>query len=301
VRFLRHSAARLAAAAVLAAFLLCACALGRERPPAEEERPRVRDIQDIERRLQAADAASPNLLLGEIGRISAGTFDAPVWRVAYRSFEKDVKRVLVLAGSRGNDEAGVQLALELVERLAAGPASDRHLDLDIIPLANPWGYVHGLGFGKDGTDIERDFVAFDSSEARVIRRFLREKRYDLVIDLQEAPAAAGFTLVQYGLEDTAAAGRIADSLLASGHAPSRDGRLAFQKPRDGVLFATNWGLAAMRMSRTLTLGGYLRENVSPVVYSIETPMRLPLSERLAIQRLATEILIAEFGAGPRHR
>ncbi len=289
----RHRATCLAAAATVTAVFLCACSPARDRSPTAD-RPPVRGIEDIQRRLQVADASSPNLLLGEIGLIRSGALDAPVWRMAYRSFEPDLKRILVMAGTRGNDVAGVQSALELIDRLAAGPVSNWRCDLDIIPLVNPWGYVHGLGAGRDGTDIDRDFVSFNSSEARIIRRFLIEKRYDLVIDLREAPAAEGFTLIQYGLEDTTTARRIVARLHALGYSSSRDGRLAYQKPADGILVASQWGVTAMRISRTLSLAGYIRQNVSPVVFSIETPMRLPLPDRVTIQGIAAEMLIAEF-------
>ncbi len=294
VRRMRRCAEFLAAAAVLSALFLCACSLGRDRLPSVDDRPRVRDTQEIRRRLQVADASSPNLLLGEIGRISAGGFDAPVWRMAYRSFEPDLKRILVLAGTHGNHTAGVHTALDLIDRLAAGPASGWRCDMDIVPLVNPWGYVHGLDAGRDGTDLDRDFASFNSSEARVIRRFLIEKHYDLAIDLREGSAAEGFTLYQYGLDDTAIARRIADKLQADGYAPSREGGLDFRKPRDGILVAPQWGITIMRMSRRLSLAGYIRENVSPAVFAIETPTRLPLADRIAIQRIAVDMLIAEF-------
>ena len=90
-------------------------------------------------------------------------------------------------------------------------------DADILPLANPWGWVHGVGASPNGVDIEWDFANFDSHESRIIRRFLREKRYDLVIDLREDLEATGFYIWQYGLDSSAASERIVGDLRAQGY------------------------------------------------------------------------------------
>jgi hypothetical protein len=257
----------------------------------------VRDLTPIQRRLQTADAASAHVLLTEIGRVRYPdyNFEAPFWYVAYRPFQPTLKRVLVLAGIHGDATAGVEYVLDLVGALATALSSSVACDMDIVPLVNPWGYVYDLPLNAKGVEIGRDFTDFDSLEARLIRRFLREKRYDLVIDLREDPDAEGFSIWQYGLSDETVSAKIVSSLRADGHPVENDSSLLFLKPRNGIVAAPMWGLTFLRWFRQLTLAGYVRQNVSNLVFTVVTPLRRALVERVAMQRTAVEILLGELG------
>jgi hypothetical protein len=260
--------------------------------------PAVRDLAPVQRGLQAADASSAHVLLTEIGRVTYAEFDAPVWYVAYRPFQPELKRVLVLAGIHGDATAGVEYVSGLASALSATPTGYAACDMDIIPLVNPWGYVYDLPFNRNGVEIGRDFARFDSHEARVIRRFLREKRYDLVIDLREDPDAAGFFIWQYGLADQNVSAKIVGSIRAQGYPVENDTSLLFLRPRDGIVAAPLWGLTFLRLTRQLTLAGYVRQNVSNVVFTVVTPLRRPLAERVAMQRIAVETLLGAYGQSP---
>jgi hypothetical protein len=257
----------------------------------------VRDLGPVQAVLESADGASAHLLLTEIGRIAYPGMDAPIWRVAYRPFQPDLKQVLVLAGTHGNETAGLEAALALIERLRSAPGSDTLYDLDIIPLINPWGWVHDRPLTQAGIDIADDFNRFDSREARIVRRFLRGKRYDLVLDLREDPRAAGFYLRQYASGRIEAAARIIDRMRAAGDPIESNSDRVLLKPQNGVLDVPGWSLAVMRWTRRLTMAGYIRQNVSNMVFSVVTPANLPLPDRVAMQRVAAEGLLAEF-AGP---
>jgi hypothetical protein len=283
---------------VLALFViplaLWSCSLLRMRHATDYSYPAVRSLAPIQDRLQAADAASPNVLVADIGQVSTPDFEALFWRVVYRPFQPDLKRVLVISGVQGNGVAGVEVTLNLVRDLATPSAAAALYDADILPLANPWGWVHGVDASPKGVDIEWDFADFESHESRVIRRFLREKRYDLVIDLREDQEATGFYIWQYGLDSTTASERIVGDLRAQGYPIEADIRRVLFEPRNGIIAAPMWGLTLMKFFDQLTLSGYLRQNTSYVVYSVVTPSVLPLAERMAMQRIAVETLISEY-------
>jgi hypothetical protein len=287
---------------VLALFViplaLWSCSLLRMRPTVDYSYPAVRSLAPIQDRLQAADAASPNVLVTDLGQVGTHGFEAPFWRVVYRPFQPGLKRVLVIAGVNGNGAAGVECALGLVRELATPPGPAALYDADILPLANPWGWVHGVGASPNGVDIEWDFANFASHESRIIKRFLREKRYDLVLDLRENPEATGFYIWQYGLDSTAASERIVGDLRAKGYPIETDIRRVLFKPRDGIIAAPMWGLTLMGLVDQLTLSGYIRRNTSTVVYSVVTPSVLPLAERLAMQRIAVQTLLSEYLIAP---
>lgn len=275
------------------------CAYLRPAPSDGTGASAVRDLTTVRQVLQAADADSAHLLLTRIGRVNAVGLDAPIWRMTYRPFQPDLKQVLVLAGIHGNEAAGVDCVLGLIRRLRATPGPDTRFDMDILPLVNPWGWVHDRPLTPAGVDIAMDFNAFDSQEARIIRRFLREKRYDLVLDLREDPTAKGFYLRQYGMGDTDAALRTVERIRAAGHPIEPDARGILFNPRNGVAVTSLWGLKFWRLTRQLTIAGYIRQSVCSSVFTVVTPTARPLPERIAMQQAAVETLLAELAA-PTH-
>ena len=279
---------------LLIPWALWSCSLLRMHQTTGYSYPAVRSLAPVHDRLQAADTASSNVLLTDLGQVSTDGFEAPFWRIVYRPFQPGLKRVLLIAGVNGNGAAGVQYTLDLVRELAALSEAAPLYDADILPLANPWGWVHGVGASPNGVDIEWDFANFTSHESRTIRRFLREKRYDLVIDLREDPEATGFYIWQYGMDSTAPSERIVGALRAKGYPIETDLRKVLLKPTNGIIAAPMWGLTLMKFVDQLTLSGYLRQNASSVVYAVVTPSVLPLAERIAMQRIAVEALIAEY-------
>jgi hypothetical protein len=284
-------------AALLAILLFGgACSYLRLYKPYNADSPVERKLEPIQRTLQAADAASAHVLLTEVDTISYQEFEAPIWRVAYRPFQPNLKQVLILAGIHGDETSGVSYVVQLIQGLAGPSGSLAAFNLDVIPIVNPWGYVHNLPFNRNGVDIGVDFTDFDSREARVVRRFLREKRYDLVVDLREDPEANGFCIWQYGLDDAGASGRTVSRVRAAGYPIAHDTSLMFLKPRNGIVEAPLWGLTFLRLFRQLTVAGYIRRNVSNVVFAAVTPAKLPLEDRIAMQRIAVETLLEEYGA-----
>jgi hypothetical protein len=297
-RILRAAAVKgLTALALLLA--TASCALWRAVPvPYGDEATAVRSLETPQQRLEASDAASVNLLLTDIGRIDYPGFTSVFWRMVYRPFVPGLKRVLIVAGVRGNEAAGVECALALIEKLQAAPGRGSLFNADILPVVNTWGWVHDLGRNQEKVDIEQDFGSFASREARIIRRFLRGKRYDLVVDLREDPDATGFSIRQYGLEATTVSERIVAEIRAGGYPIETRAGGVWMAPQDGILTAPMWRLALMAWVGEVSLPVYARRQVSAAVYTVVTPTILLLADRVALQRTALEALIAEHAAAP---
>lgn len=275
------------------------CHYLRPQPPEPPPAPAVRNLAGLRASLEAADESSAHLLLTEIGRVNAPGFDGPVWRVAYRPLQAGLQQLLILAGLHGNETAGVDYVLTLIQGLSTTTPPDVMCDIDILPLVNPWGWVHDRPNAPSGIDIAEDFTRFDSHEARILRRFLREKRYDLVLDLREDPRATGFYLRQYGMGRSGASAAAVDRVRSAGYPIASDPSRFLQRPADGIVDVSLWSLRVWPLNRQLTVGGYLRRNVSANVVTVVTPPALPLADRITMQRLAVATLLAECAAPQR--
>jgi len=285
------------AAGVTVALAVSGCSPLRHllRPDAVTTAPAVRTLEPVQSELQAADDASAYLLLSIIGRTATPDSELPIWRMVYRPFVPDLREVLIVAGVHGNETAGVECALQLVRSLSAAVPASAPYNLDLLPMLNPWGYVHDLPDSPVGVDIATDFSSFDSHEARLMRRFLRDKRYDLVVDLREDADAEGFSIWQYGLPDTRVARLVVDRVRAAGFPIADSPAFTFLRPKEGVVEAPMWGLTVLRLSRELTLAGYIRGGgVSALVFTVVTPAGRPLPDRAAMQRIAVDALLSEY-------
>jgi hypothetical protein len=183
----------------------------------------------------------------------------------------------------------------VIQALVTGTPTTAPYDLDVIPLLNPWGYIHDVASAPGGVDIATDFTSFDSHEARLLRRYLREKRYDLVVDLREDAAAQGFSIWQYGLPDTTVAQQAVDRVRAAGYPIENPGGIGFLRARDGIVNAPMWGLTLLRLIREMTIAGFIRGGgVSAHVFTVVTPAGLPLNDRAAMHRIAVDTFVDAY-------
>ena len=165
---------------------------------------------------------------------------------------------------------------------------------DIVPLVNPWGWVHDIRLNQAGIDINRDFAAFESQEAKIIRHTLEKDQYTMMFDLHEDPDARGFYIYQYAIEDKQAAEHIIAAIKDMGYPVEQDIKMVILKPENGIIDAPMWGLQYMRLTGQLSITNFYRLYHSPYVYTVETPTSLALEERLMMQRTAVDMLVDNY-------
>lgn len=114
----------------------------------------------------------------------------PVLRVASR--DPAPRRLLVLSGVHGNEQAGILCVPEILARYHAERARFAGVALELLTPVSPVGAAELSRFNGDGYDVNRDFVRFDTEEARVVRRVIEARRPDFVVSLHEGPQDATF-------------------------------------------------------------------------------------------------------------
>jgi len=272
---------------------------GRSRPYRNVRR--VRDLATIQGRLKTAAARSDRMALGTLGSVHYGIFKAPLWRVAVSPKGPAEKRLLLTGGVHGNEPAGAEAMLRFIERLADSPDRYPNFAFDIIPLVNPWGWAHDRRRNQQGRDINRDFASFDAPEARLIRDFVRDKRYDLVVDHHEHPGASGFYLYQIDCDDNALSRRVIAQQRERGYPIEQDVRMVVFKTRDGLMRIPGWALPLAKLARMLSMTNYLRMQGHSRVFLIETSTTQAWDDRLEMHQGALDVLLhaTDVRARPR--
>jgi hypothetical protein len=270
--------------------ILISCASGHHKRFEEKMAP-VRDLSGAQRHIQLTVSSSPYLSLEKIGQIDYDGFQAPIWCVSFRPEAPISYKVLVNAGIHGNEPAGVAYAMKFGEHLAKFPDRYSTVAIDIVPIVNPWGWVHDIRYNRDGIDINRDFSTFHSQEAKIIAAFLAEKKYDLMLDLHEDGSASGFYVYQYGMDDKTIVKNIVETIEHMGYPIEEKVSVLLLKAENGIIEAPVWGLWYMRFTGQMAIAHYYRVNHSQRVYTIETPTKLTMPDRVCMQRTAVEGLI----------
>ena len=123
-------------------------------------------------------------------------------------------RLLVLAGVHGNEHAGLLAILDLLGTLRSLEGAD-DVEVRVITPVNPVGAAHLSRYNGLGYDINRDFVRFDTPEARMVREVAEASRPDFVVSLHEGPQDATFMFTNRAVPDPLAA-RVLDAVRDGG-------------------------------------------------------------------------------------
>ncbi|MFO0560880.1 MAG: DUF2817 domain-containing protein [Polyangiales bacterium] len=151
----------------------------------------------------------------ELARIEYKGASRPILRVDSSNLATARKRLLVLSGVHGNEHAGILCVPEILRQFAARFANEDSVALVVLTPVNPVGAAELSRFNAEGYDINRDFVRFDTAEARAVRATLDDVRPDFVLSLHEGPQDASFMFANSRVDSTLAQ-RLLDALEAGG-------------------------------------------------------------------------------------
>lgn len=146
----------------------------------------------MQRVLLGMPGEDPRFGVSVIGVVEYGGQGYPILAAEFRP-PGSTYSVLNAGGLHGNEAAGVEAIYRMIRecRLEESAAIER----DFILCMNPWGYQHDRRENRDGIDMNRDFQALESQEAKIIDAYLKGRRYDLVIDHHENRYADGYSIL----------------------------------------------------------------------------------------------------------
>ena len=197
-------------------------------------------------------------------------------------------QVYLSAGIHGDEPAPPWALLQLVE----SGFFDERCTWFVCPLLNPTGFIHRTRENHAKVDLNRDYKSPRTSEVQAHVAWLqRQPNFDLIICLHEDWESTGFYLYELNPEHrpTLAPAMIA---VAQTHCPIEsatviDGR---QIAEPGIIRP----VSDPPLRETWPEAIYLRHHHSTLDYTIETPSRLPLEQRIATQCAVVKGALDEF-------
>jgi hypothetical protein len=187
-------------------------------------------------------------------------------------------RLALSAGTHGDEPAGVEAVLRLVEGEEPTLAS---FEWVALPCINPTGHAAGTRENGAGIDINRSFENDAADEARIVKQALGDAAFDLFIECHEDSEAAAFYMFECGGGRGALGSRVmADvaHVCPVSHAPEIDGMRAL----DGVIQVDE--AFAQHGHRSMAL--YMWRFHARRALTCEAPGSLPFEQRVTAHMTA---------------
>ncbi len=151
------------------------------------------------------------------GRYQVETLDEVTYRdrahpiLCLSSRPAATKRTLVvLGGVHGNEHAGILAVPEILERW-----EQPQVRVVAVAPVNPVGAAELSRYNAQGFDVNRDFVRFETPEARAVRRVIERERPDFVVSLHEGPQQGTFMFLNRAVAEPLAQ-RLAHAMESGG-------------------------------------------------------------------------------------
>ncbi len=229
----------------------------------------MRDYTEITERL-----INLELPIECIGNVHAKeNLNWPIHQIHLASSRDTPQSVLITGGVHGDEPAGVEAALQFLER--DNTEFLKQFSFTIIPCVNPYGYVHNTRETHDDIDINRSFETDSVAEAAIVKKVLGQTQFSFAIDFHEDYDATGFYLYEGRRDEKYIGPELATAAKAIGPVDPEDPGEDAPNLVEGVYkVATEWG--------TQGLAPYLLHFHSKHVIISETPTVWQLEQRVAL-------------------
>lgn len=246
---------------------------------------------DVESAIRSLPESS-RLAVSTLGTIQYRNRSYPVPLLSFAARGRGHPRVLLVGAIHGTEPAGSRALLELAGEMARDTTLLAEASVDIVPVANPWGWVHGYRYTGNGADINRDFASSRTQESGLLRELMRERGpYDLVMDLHESKKP-GYFVYQYLPPEEGLGTSFAGLVESAGGRLEGRYREWLWRAEDGVLRMPTAALWWVAMARQLSLEHYARLHGTRHAYTVETPVDDELADRVRIHKLAVAAFVA---------
>lgn len=153
---------------------------------------------DIDRYSETIRGYADRFVLTTLEEVSYGDRRYPMFSLQ-GGRDRAGKSLVVLAGVHGNEHAGLLAVPAILEGYLA--RGDCDVALTVVTPCNPVGAAELSRYNAEGYDINRDFVRFDTPEARAVAHACEDAAADFIVALHEGPQDATFMFANRFVDD----------------------------------------------------------------------------------------------------
>ncbi len=268
---------------------------------------KVRNYADVTDRILEALRKSEHLTVWHQASIAPSSY--PLYCLRWTAQQKSSPLIYVSAGIHGDEPAGVECALRLIELLADhdkhNPFPFNEYNWLISPCDNPYGYERDIRENAAGLDLNRMFetptlcpeTAF-IAEALQRKQSVRVEKFnsnntigekaaiELALDLHEDCDSNGFYLWERRTSQCFPIGNVIVKNVVGLCSINQDSLIENHRNENGVIT-----LLDKVTTKGWTRGRYLAEQVNTRCLILETPTQLDWETRIAVHMIAIQTAV----------
>ncbi len=193
--------------------------------------------------------------------------------------------ILIIAGTHGDEPAGVETVLQFLE--ADRVAAISPFSFSVLPCFNPDGWVRDRRADSEGNDLNWSWDRPDLPAIRALRDLVDDKRYEAVIDLHEDWESSGFYLYEQAPPQLAMGDQVI--MAVEPICPiNRDAMIDGKQAQGGVIRPDTLARAKLN-PEGIPIQLALRHTDHFI--TIETPTALDLNRRVRAQLTALRVIL----------
>ncbi len=258
-------------------------------------RVKVRNYADVVERILIALRKSERLSVWH----KTSSFSHPLYCLHYSAKIADAPTLYVSAGIHGDEPAGVECAVRLIEQLADTTHQNffrlllKEFNWIISPCDNPYGYEHDTRKNALGNDLNRMFETPNQCpETKFITESLLrtqthpKTKITLALDLHEDTDSTGFYLWERRASTSSPIGNAIVKHIENICPINREPMIENHRNDNGVIT-----LLDTVTTKGWTRGRYLAEQIQTRCLILETPTLLDLETRIKVHMTAIETAV----------
>ncbi|MBI3803390.1 MAG: M14 family metallocarboxypeptidase [Nitrospirae bacterium] len=242
----------------------------------------------IERILQTAKEAK-GIEAHLLGRVRAYPTQYPFWMLS-TSDRPGQKRICLSGGIHGDEPAGVETILAVIEMIKKKPSLLQRFHFTLFPCINPFGYEHNTRQNRSRVDLNRQYYRKrPQAEVRLVKKAIEGKWFDLDIEFHEDIDTPGFYMYELCHDPSQTVGRRVIQRVARKYPINLESSIEGAPASGGLISpdaASDFFKQRMARRRLWPQAVYFYKNGTPHVLTSETPVHLEMQQRVEIHLIA---------------
>jgi hypothetical protein len=196
------------------------------------------------------------------------------------------KKVCLSGGIHGDEPAGVETILAVIEMIRNKPELLDRLHFIIFPCINPFGYEHHTRQNRSRIDLNRQYVQKrPPAEIRFVKKVVDGKVFDLDIEFHEDIDTPGFYMYEVFRDPARAVGRKIIRRVAKKYPINLQTEIEGAPAENGLIspdVSSGFFKRRFARKRQWPQALYFYMNGAAHVVTSETPVHLEIHERVEI-------------------
>ncbi|HXC62218.1 MAG TPA: M14 family metallocarboxypeptidase [Nitrospiria bacterium] len=262
-------------------------------------RRKIRSYRQVVKRLEAVARNETGLQLKRLGKIKSNPADYDLYLIRSQKAPRFFRRRICLcAGIHGDEPAGVEAILTLIEDRRRLREILDELHLTIFPCINPYGFEHNTRTNGLGLDLNRQFRSRRPPvEVSLVKQAIGRTCYDLAMEFHEDVDTNGFYLYELTAGKEPAWGPLIVEKVGLHWPVNRGEEIEGMKSKNGVIHRKNQNGSFRQLMQTRPdwpQAFYFFSHGTRHCFTTETPVTLDIKDRAKIHLTALEVSLRQL-------